>query len=177
MKTASEPTPSIQFTVNPVRPVRRPRDAPKSWGMNWLTLVALSATAASGAAHGDQPTPPAPSAIVAQADKAAEEVQLDGVVLPRADGGFLQVKMEGMNLVLRTYDAKKKAVPVDVDRATVRLIFAARAQEQYTLARSADGMALTVGRPIRAPHVFRANIALFRGDSSEAVESFQVAYP
>lgn len=129
MKTAPELTPSIQFTVNPGRPVRRTRTTPKSWGMNWLTLVALSATGASGAAHGDQPAAPAPSAIVAQADKAADEVQLDGVVLPRADGGFLQVKMEGMNLVLRTYDAEKKAVAVDVDRATVRLMFAARAQE------------------------------------------------
>jgi hypothetical protein len=85
--------------------------------------------------------------------------------------------MDGVQIVLRTYDAEKKPVKVDVDRATVRLQFASRSPEQFTLIPSADGMSLTVGRPVRAPHVFRANISLFRGENSDAVESYQAAYP
>lgn len=123
--------------------------------------------------------PASPAAIVApaSAEQAPAAAELDGLVMARASGGFLQLKMEGMQLVLRTYDAEKKPVKVDVDRATVRLQFASRSPEQFTLAPSADGMSLTVGRPVRQPHVFRAYIGLFRGDGAEALESFQGAYP
>lgn len=145
--------------------------------MNWLTLVALSAAGASGAVDDGDARPISPPAIVAEATSEEAEAELDGVVLPRADGSFLQLKMEGVNLVLRTYDEKKKPIAVDVDRATVRLQFASRSPEQFTLVPSDDKMSLTVGRPVRQPHVFRAYIALFRGDSETAVETFQVAYP
>ena len=104
-------------------------------------------------------------------------MELDGVVLPRASGGFLQIKMEGVHLFLRSYDEQKKPVAIDVDRATVRLQFASRSPEQYVLVKSEDGLALTAGRPVRQPHVFRAYISLFKGESQEAVETFQAAYP
>lgn len=123
-----------------------------------------------------KPTTPTVAIAPASAETPAA-AELDGVVLPRAAGGFLQVKMEGVQIVLRTYDADKKPVKVDVDRATVRLQFASRSPEQYTLVPSADGMSLTVGRPVRQPHVFRANIAFFKGESETAVETFQAAYP
>ena len=172
MNSAPEQTPSRQFPVNTGRHLWTLRPAPNTKLMNWLTLVALSAAGASGAVDGGDAGAGSPPAIVSEA-----ETELDGVVVPRADGGFLQVKMEGVNLVLRTYDAQKKPVAVDVDRATVRLQFASRSPEQYTLAPSDDKMALTVGRPIRHPHVFRAYISFFRGESETAVETFQLAYP
>lgn len=143
--------------------------------MNWLTLVALSAAGASGSADVGDASPRTTVEAVASAE--ADEAKLEGVVVQRADGGFLQVKMDGVNLVLRAYDAEKKPIALDVDRATVRLQFASRSPEQYTLVKSDDGMSLTVGRPIRHPHVFRAYIHLFRGENEEAAESFQVAYP
>lgn len=103
--------------------------------------------------------------------------ELDGVVAPRPSGGFIQLKMEGVQLVLRMFDSEKKPVPVDVDRAAVRLQFASRNPERYTLIPSADGLSLTVGKPVRYPHVFRAYISLLRGESEDAVESYQLAYP
>lgn len=123
-----------------------------------------------------RPVTPAAAIAPATAETPAA-VELDGVVLPRASGSFLQLKMEGVHIVLRTYDADKKPVAVDVDRAVVRMQFASRSPEQYTLVPSSDGMSLTVGRPVRQPHVFRAYISLFKGESSEAVESLQAAYP
>lgn len=179
MKTAVELNSRRQFTVKSgpcLGPLCR---GPKIRLMNWFTLVALSAAGASGAAETSEVKPATP--VVAIAPAAAEapaEAELDGVVMPRTSGGFVQLKMEGVNIVLRTFDEKKKPVKVDVDRATVRLKFASRSeQEHYVLIPSADGMSLTVGRPVRPPHVFRANILFFRGEGSEPVESFQVPYP
>lgn len=123
-----------------------------------------------------KPASPIAAVAPASAETPATE-ELEGVVTPRASGGFVQLKMEGVQIVLRVYDAEKKPVKVDVDRATVRLQFASRSPEQFTLAPSADGMSLTVGRPVRQPHVFRAYISFFRGDGAEAVESYQLAYP
>ncbi len=143
--------------------------------MNWLTLVALSAAGASGSSDVGDTSPGATVEAVASAE--ASEIVLEGVVVERADGGFLQIDMDGVNLVLRTYDADKKPVAVDADRASVRVQFASRSPEQYVLVKSDDGMSLTSGRPLRPPHVFRAYIHLFRGESDEAAESFQVAYP
>jgi len=180
MKTAPDSSLRRQYTVNSGPLLRRPGATPKLRVMNWLTLVALSAAGASGAVQTSDMKPSTPAAAIAPASTeapAADEVVLDGVVMPRAAGGFLQLKMEGVNIFLRAYDAEKKPVAIDVDRASVRMQFASRSPEQFTLIRSADGMALTVGRPVRQPHVFRAYISLFKGESEEAVESYQVAYP
>lgn len=148
--------------------------------MNWLTLVALSAAGASGAVETSDVKPTVPAAAIAPASAETEAPatnELGGVVVARASGGFLQLKMEGVHIILRAFDAEKKPVKVDVDRATVRLQFASRSPEQFTLVPSEDGMSLTVGRPVRQPHVFRAYVALLRGESAEAVESYQIAYP
>ena len=146
--------------------------------MNWLTLVALSAAGASGAVDGGSTIPSEPAAAIAPAaEEGGAEVELDGVVLTRPSGGFLQLKMDGVRLVLRSYDDKKQPVAIDVDRATVRLQFASRSPEQLTLVPSDDGQGLVAVKPLRAPHVFRANIVLLRGESSDAVETYQVAYP
>jgi hypothetical protein len=178
MKTAAELNPRRQFTVKPGPLLRTLCEVPKIRVMNWLTLVALSAAGASGAAETSDVKPATPVVAIAPASAETPAAQdLEGVVLPRAAGGFLQLKMEGVHIVLRTYDAEKKPVKVDVDRATVRLQFASRSPEQYVLVPSADGMSLTVGRPVRQPHVFRAYISFYRGESDEAVESYQAAYP
>jgi len=142
--------------------------------MNWFTLVALSAAGAAGSADvsdsGGTPT------VAAVAE--AAETDTKGVVVTRASGGLLQVEMVGVHLVIRSLDAEKKPVAMDAERATVRLQFAARSQEQYVLTRSADGLSLTSGKPIRPPHVFRATILLFGGESDEPLEApLQVAYP
>jgi len=177
MNTAPDHFSFLQFTVNTGTRLRAFRPTPKRRIMNWLTLVALSAAGASGSADMGDARPATPAAAVAPASAEEPAVELDGVVLPRASGGFLQIKMEGVHIVLRAYDEKKKPVAVDVDRATVRLQFVSRSPEQYTLVPSEDGLALTVGRPIRQPHVFRAYISLFKGESAEAVETYQAAYP
>ena len=145
--------------------------------MNWLTLVALSAAGASGSVDSEAPVPAVSIVAVSEAAPADAAVELDGVVVERPSGGFIQLKVEGVRLVLRTYDEKKKPVAVDVDRATVRLQFASRSPEQFTLVPSEDGLSLTVGKPLRQPHVFRAHIVLLRGSGEEAVETYQLAYP
>jgi hypothetical protein len=89
----------------------------------------------------------------------------------------MQVKMEENAFVLRFYDKKHVQIPPNVDRATIRLTPASRKPERVVLARSADGMSLTHGRPIRAPHVFKIDISLFSGPSETAVESFTTNFP
>ena len=150
--------------------------------MKLFTMLGLAAALTSG---GDLTTnnpsaskPPATTSTAAAATAPAAELPvIDGIVLNRADGTFLQVKMEENNFVLRFFNKEHKQIAPDVDRATVRLTPASRKPERYVLARGSDGQSLTHGKPIRAPHVFKVDISLFKGDSESAVESFATNYP
>lgn len=148
---------------------------PNNSSMKRLTVFVLGALAAAGwLSGGDAPVAPTPAD--ANAETAALP-ELSGVLLERPDGGVLQLTMEQNAFVLHFYNAKHEAVPPDVDRATIRLVPAGRKPERVVLIPTSDGMALTHGRPIRAPHVFKIFLNLFRGDSENAVEDYTTSYP
>lgn len=119
-------------------------------------------------------------AVTATQERSPEEIiaELDGVVIPRDGGGWMQVKMEGVRLTLRFYDEKAKQVAPDVDRATVLFKPVQRKQERRVLIPWVDDpKVLSHGRPIRHPHIFVLIINTFRGESNEAVETYRINYP
>ena len=102
---------------------------------------------------------------------------LDGVVVKRGDGTLLQVKIEGVRVVLRFFDEKHAPIKPDVDGAWIRAVSSVRRPERRVLAPSDDGMSLTHGIPLRPPHVFKLYITLTRGGEESGVESHTVDYP
>lgn len=135
-----------------------------------ICASALASDNDAAPAPADHPAPPA----VVEPEPLPP---LEGTVVERPSGGFLQVTMQDSSLVLRFYDKKRAPLPADVDRAAIRIVPASRKPERVVIARSDDGMSLDKGRPIRAPHVFKLFIGLFRGTSDEAVESYTVDFP
>lgn len=111
--------------------------------------------------------------------KTPEEIvaQLDGKVLPRPGGGWIQLNMEGVSLVVRFYDEKARPVPPDVDRGVARFVFRDRKEERRVLVTITGGDELSHGRPIRPPHIFKLFLSFYRGDSSDAVESYTADFP
>jgi hypothetical protein len=120
----------------------------------------------------------ADEAAVVSKDEAAKVIaQLEGVVVERPAGGWMQMKIEGVSLVLRFYNEKAELVKTDIDRATARFVPPGRSPERRVLVPSEDGMALRHGPPIRSPHVFKIYLSLFRGESEDSVEDHIVDYP
>ena len=141
--------------------------------MRRFLLIAIAVITAMGGVRaadnaGEEPTEEQIKAAIAA---------LEGVVLPRAAGGWVQITMEDSRLVMHFYNEKAKPVAPDVDRAVVRVQAPARSPERVVLVPMGDGMALRHGPPLRGPYAYKLFIDCFRGDSQEAVESFQTAYP
>lgn len=139
--------------------------------MRWITLLAAIVCFAPVASFAADASP-------AEANEAAaEEPQLEGVVVERKNGGFLAFTMSGPSLIVRFYDEKKKPVAPDVERGFVRFQYPNRTPERRPLIRGDDGMSLTHGQPLRPPHVFKAFVSLSHGDDDASVESYVVDYP
>jgi hypothetical protein len=141
--------------------------------MRRYLLIAIAAlTAVTGARAADDPEQE-PTEEQIKAAVAA----LEGVVLPRSAGGWVQVTMQDNRLVLRFYNEKAKPVKPDVDRAVIRVNASARSPERVVLVPMGDGMSLRHGHPLRGPFAYKLFIDFFRGESQESVESFQTNYP
>lgn len=115
--------------------------------------------------------------------KKKEEPKIEGIVIERANGAYLGLKLENGTYKLSFYDAKKKPVAPDVSRA------AARWNPQYKqfseraiLNPSADGKALVGGKPVRPPYTFKLYLTLLKGEAAadgeggQAVESFVIDF-
>lgn len=131
--------------------------------MRWITLFALVASSAVFLSGADPVAPAAAAEAVAE-----PEPELEGVVVPRGDG-FMTVTMDGPRVVLRFFDAKKKAIAPDVHHAIVKFKMSGRRPQNRTLLLGADGMSLTHGRMLRAPYIFKAFVSLVKDASAETV--------
>ncbi len=105
-----------------------------------------------------------------------EKKELEGVVLNREDGTILQVVLEGNKFVVRFYDEEQEPIPVPADRATVRYKPITKKMERTVLLPSDDGMKMTGPKFVRKPHFFKVYLSFFKGESSDAVESYQFQY-
>lgn len=102
----------------------------------------------------------------AGAKKDEKPGKIEGIEIPRGEG-FLGIQIVDSTFKLTFYDAKKKPVAADVDRAALRWDPKYKVgEERVVLTRSDDGKSLSSPKNIRPPYNFKLFITLIR-DAAE----------
>jgi hypothetical protein len=131
------------------------------------------------------PAAPAPTAKSAAAKsktpakKKEEEPKIPGITVPRANGTFLGLEVEGGKFKLSFYDAKKKPMTPDVSRAAARWPNKRSATpNQYRTVLNPAGNALVGSQFVFPPYAFNVYLTLLQGDGdqAQAVENYVVPY-
>ena len=97
-----------------------------------------------------------------------------GVNVAREGGGWMNVEAAENRLTLRFFDAEKKLVAPDIERASARVVYPGREDRRVVLNREGDS--LRSPATVRPPLVFRLHLSLFRDGSAQS-ESYVVRYP
>jgi hypothetical protein len=110
----------------------------------------------------------------AKGEEEEKEGEVKGIPIARADGTWLGVTMDGLNLRLTFYNQKKNPTAPNVARATARWrLPTVPTWERAVLNPDADGFSLVGNRVVRKPWVFVVYLALVN-DKEEVIESYQV---
>ena len=129
-------------------------------------------------------TPPAtvktPAAKVTPPKAPVKKVELPkipGMEIARSNGTFLGVEVVGGVFKLSFYDSKKKAMPVDVTRATARWPNPRAPGDNHTVL-NGSGNALIGAKPVVPPLTFNLYLTLLQGegDNAKAVENYTVQF-
>ena len=116
----------------------------------------------------------APKPAAPEKQKAEPLPKIEGIVIPRKDGRFLGLTVDGVQFTLRFYTAKRKPEKPDVARAAARWSpVSVKATRRVILNPSADGMALVSPGQVRPPLTFRAFFTLYSKDDA-VVDAFSV---
>ena len=135
-----------------------------------VLLASLLATAAASAQTTPAPAAPAPKAEKPKAAAEAPPEPIDGLEFPRANGTFLGLKFQGVQLKITFYDAKKKKVPADAVR------IAARWQDhkpRRAVLLPADSSTLLSPPVFKQPYDYRIFLVLIGADDAE-LETLQI---
>jgi len=98
--------------------------------------------------------------------QAEEPAKIEGMEIPRGDG-FLGLQIVDSTFKLSFYDAEKKPVVPDVDRAALRWDPKYKVgEERVVLNLSADGKSLSSPKNIRPPYLFKLYMTLVRDAAS-----------
>lgn len=101
-----------------------------------------------------------------------EPAKIDGIEIPRQNGGFVGLTVDGVRLVLKFYDADKKPVALDVARAAARWTPINRKGEVRTVLNPDETGKALVSPPVALPPlVFTAYITLL-DEHDKTVEFF-----
>ena len=119
-------------------------------------------------------TPPKPTPGTPQKEKAEPVPKIAGITIPRADGRFLGLTVEGVQFNLRFYNAKKKPEKPDAARAAARWNpVNVKAELRAILNPSGNGMTLVSPGLVRPPLTFRTFFTLFAEDG-QVMDTFSV---
>jgi hypothetical protein len=141
-----------------------------------LGLVLTTAVTALAADPAQKDTVPI------KADKSAktkaDELPKSGVNIARQKGDWLNVEASGARFVVKFFDAEKKPVAPDVERATARFRYAAKSDVNRGVL-NREGEALVSPGNVRPPHNFLVTLTLLRGEaeSAAATEVYNFKYP
>jgi hypothetical protein len=117
---------------------------------------------------------PAKPAPAKQAEIAKEEEPvIPGLAVARKNGGFIGLELADGGFKISFYDEKKKPIPCDVARATIRWNpNNKKGDERRILNLSGDGKTLVSNPPVvRPPYIFKLYLT-FLSEDGQAVESF-----
>jgi len=104
-------------------------------------------------------TPPKP--VAPKKEKAEPPPKIDGITIPRENGHFLGLTVDGVHFTLRFYDEKKKPETPDVPVGAVRWNpINVKSLMRVPLNPSPDGMALISPDVVRPPLTFTAYFTL-----------------
>ena len=107
--------------------------------------------------------------------KEDEMGKIEGIEIARG-GGFMGIQLVGGTFSLAFYDAKKKPVAPDVDRASLSWKVKYQSLPEKTVL-NPSGNALTSGKVVKPPFTFSLSITLFKGEGDAAkTESFTVDF-
>jgi hypothetical protein len=109
----------------------------------------------------------------APATKAEEPpAKIEGMEIPRANGGFMGLEIADGTFKLRFYDAKKKKIAPDVAQVILRWDSKVKAPRENVVL-SSDGTLMTSARAIRPPYIFKLFITVFKepAEGADAVPS------
>jgi hypothetical protein len=114
------------------------------------------------------------TAKVAAADE--KEGTIVGVSIARSNGTFLGLSIENGGFKLAFYDAKKHPVAADAARAQLRWNpKRTKGEERVVLLPSDDGKALSFGKFVQAPRIFKVYVTLLAADGTPG-EHYVVDY-
>lgn len=103
-----------------------------------------------------------------------EPAKIPGIEIPRQNGTFIGVTVDGVRLVLKFYDADKQPVAVDVASAFTRWLPTTRKGEVRTLLKPDDTGKALVSPPVALPPLnFTAYVTLLDAND-KTVEFFSV---
>lgn len=102
---------------------------------------------------------------------------IEGLAIPRGNG-FLGIQIVGSNFRLSFYDAEKKPVAPDVERAVLRWpVKYQPSDERAVLTLTSDGGALSSARVVRPPYSFKLFITLIAANAPDGSgETFVVDF-
>ena len=139
---------------------------------------ALEATAPKSPGTKAAPAAPAKTTPAKKDEKKKEELpKIPGMTIARPNGTFLGLEVVGGNFKLSFYDKKKKAMTVDVTRATARWPNPRAPGDNRTVL-NVSGTALVGQKPVVPPFTFNVYLTLLVGEGEEAkaVENYTVAF-
>jgi hypothetical protein len=126
----------------------------------------------------------APAVEEAAVEMTPEEIEaaiaaMDGLVVERPDGTYMQIVLVESRFVFNFFDEKLNPVDPDVDRITVRISRRQpRQRTQLTVAVPTEGIrGLRAPLAIKGPYVFRANMSLMRDGIEDPVEFYVAIIP
>lgn len=135
----------------------------------WLVLACLCpAFSLIGAPAAKQPAPTKPK---------PETPVIVGIPIERPNQEFLGLAVVDNHFSLSFYNAKKKKIPANVQRATLRWPVKYQPNDERTVLNvSADGMTLASGMTVRPPRKFKVFMSLFVEGSEAAVETYNIDF-
>lgn len=116
----------------------------------------------------------APKPAAPKKEKAEPPPKIEGLTIPRADGRFLGLTVDGVQFKLRFYTDKKKPEAPDAARAAARWRpVNVKTEMRAILNPDTDGKALVSPGLVRPPLTFRAFFTLFAEDG-KVMDTFSV---
>lgn len=109
-----------------------------------------------------------PAAAAPDAPAKKEEPKIDGLVLKRANGGFIGVTLNGLSLRLKFHDDKKKPAAPGVVRALARWRHPKEPSKEQRAILNPDGEGFSlVSLPqFRPPYVYEVRVTLILKDGA-----------